>query len=44
MIGYKKNILEKQSFSEVKMGRGSLICKKQDVMKQNETILEQCSL
>lgn len=28
MIVYKKSILEKQSFSDLKMGRGSSICNK----------------
>lgn len=28
MIGYKKSFLERQSFSEVKLGKGSLISKK----------------
>ncbi len=26
MISYKKDVLERQSLSEVKMGRGSSIC------------------
>ncbi len=28
MISYKRDVLERQSLSEVKMGRGSPICKK----------------
>lgn len=39
MIGYKKNILEKQSFSEVKMGRGLLSCK-----LWNFFFLEECKI
>ncbi len=27
MISYKRDVLERQSLSEVKMDRGSLICK-----------------
>ncbi len=28
MISYKRDVLERQSLSEVKMGRGSPICKR----------------
>ncbi len=28
MISYKRDVLERQSLSEVKMGRGSLICER----------------
>ncbi len=28
MISYKRDVLEMQSLSEVKMGRGSLICER----------------
>ncbi len=45
MISYKRDVLERQSLSEVKMGRGSPICervrKKMEYFKNN---IPQCQL
>ncbi len=35
MISYKRDVLERQSLSEVKMGRGSPICEKIEYFKNN---------
>ncbi len=46
MISYKRDVLERQSLSEVKMGRGSPICKRvckkiEEYFKNN---LRQCQI
>ena len=46
MIGYKKNILERQSLSEVKMGRGSPICERLHllIVEKFQNNIPQCKI
>ena len=46
MIGYKKSILERQSLSEVKMGRGSPICERLHllIVEKFQNNIPQCKI
>ena len=44
MIGYKKSILERQSLSEVKMGRGSPICERLRLLIVEKSNIPQCKI
>ncbi len=46
MISYKRDVLERQSLSEVKMGRGSPICERvlKQIVEYFENNVPQCQI
>ncbi len=46
MISYKNDVLERQSLSEVKMGRGSLICQRlhKKIVEYFKNNIPQCQI